>query len=68
MKRQKERNCIENDVLRMIRLGSIVLLLGSFLRTFWFNDSSWVAALVLSIVFIVLLPTKVSHKEDKYEV
>lgn len=55
---------IEDDILRMIRLGSIVLLLGSFIRLFWFNDSDWFAAMVISIVLITLLPTKLNRLKE----
>lgn len=62
MKRKAQtKRYIEDDILRMIRLGSIVLLLGSFIRLFLFNDSDWFAAMVVSIVFITLLPTKLNH-------
>lgn len=62
MKRKAQtKRYIEDDILRMIRLGSIVLLLGSFIRLFWFNDSDWFAAMVMSIMSITLLPTKLDH-------
>lgn len=62
MKRKAQtKRYIENDILRMIRLGSIVLLLGSFIRLFWFNDSDWFAAMVVSIASITLLPIKLDH-------
>lgn len=62
MKRKAQtKRYIEDDILRMIRLGSVVLLLGSFIRLFWFNDSDWFAAMVVSIMSITLLPTKLDH-------
>lgn len=65
MKRKTQtRRYIEDDILRMIRLGSVVLLLGSFIRLFWFNDSDWFAAIVVSIVLITLLPTKLNHLKE----
>lgn len=65
MKRKVQtKRYIEDDILRMIRLGSIVLLLGSFIRLFWFNDSDWFAAMVVSIMSITLLPTKLDHIGD----
>lgn len=69
MKRKAQtKRYIEDDILRMIRLGSIVLLLGSFIRLFWFNDSDWFAAMVMSIMSITLLPTKLTHMEDEDEI
>lgn len=69
MKRKAQtRRYVEDDILRMIRLGSIVLLLGSFIRLFWFNDSDWFAAMVMSIMSITLLPTKLTHMEDEDEI
>lgn len=70
MKRKAQtKRYIEDDILRMIRLGSIVLLLGSFIRLFWFNDSDWFAAMVMSIMSITLLPTKLDHTwEDTDEI
>ena len=69
MKRKTQtKRYIEDDILRMIRLGSIVLLLGSFIRLFWFNDSDWFAAMVVSIMSITLLPTKLDKQEDKDEI
>lgn len=65
MKRKTQtKRYIEDDILRMIRLGSIVLLLGSFIRLFWFNDSDWFAAMVISIVLITLLPTKLNRLQE----
>ncbi len=65
MKRKTQtKRYIEDDILRMIRLGSIVLLLGSFIRLFWFNDSDWFTAMVISIVLITLLPTKLNHPQE----
>lgn len=70
MKRKAQtKRYIEDDILRMIRLGSIVLLLGSFIRLFWFNDSDWFATMVISIMSITLLPTKLDHpQEDEDEI
>lgn len=69
MKRKAQtKRYIEDDILRMIRLGSTVLLLGSFIRLFWFNDSDWFAAMVMSIMSITLLPTKLTHMEDEDEI
>lgn len=70
MKRKAQtKRYIEDDILRMIRLGSIVLLLGSFIRLFWFNDSDWFATMVISIMSITLLPTKLTHpQEDEDEI
>lgn len=69
MKRKAQtKRYIEDDILRMIRLGSVVLLLGSFIRLFWFNDSDWFAAMVMSIMSITLLPTKLDKQEDKDEI
>lgn len=69
MKRKAQtKRYIEDDILRMIRLGSIVLLLGAFIRLFWFNDSDWFAAMVMSIMSITLLPTKLTHMEDEDEI
>ncbi len=68
-RRTQTRRYIEDDILSMIRLGSIVLLLGSFIRLFWFNDSDWFAAMVISIMSITLLPTKLDHlQEDEDEI
>ena len=66
--RTQTKRYIEDDILSMIRLGSIVLLLGSFIRLFWFNDSDWFAAMVISIMSITLLPTKLTHMEDEDEI
>lgn len=67
--RTQTKRYIEDDILSMIRLGSVVLLLGSFIRLFWFNDSDWFAAIVISIMSITLLPTKLSHlQEDEDEI
>lgn len=63
-RRTQTRRYIEDDILSMIRLGSIVLLLGSFIRLFWFNDSDWFATMVISIMSITLLPTKLSHIKE----
>lgn len=69
MKRKAQtKRYIEDDILRMIRLGSTVLLFGSFIRLFWFNDSDWFAAMVISIMSITLLPTKLTHMEDEDEI
>ena len=68
-RRTQTKRYIEDDILRMIRLGSIVLLLGSFIRLFWFNDSDLFAAIVVSIMSITLLPTKLDHTlEDEDEI
>lgn len=68
-RRTQTRRYIEDDILSMIRLGSIVLLLGSFIRLFWFNDSDWFATMVISIMSITLLPTKLIHpQEDEDEI
>jgi hypothetical protein len=68
-RRTQTRRYIEDDILSMIRLGSIVLLLGSFIRLFWFNDSDWFATMVISIMSITLLPTKLTHpQEDEDEI
>lgn len=67
-RRTQTKRYIEDDILSMIRLGSIVLLLGSFIRLFWFNDSDWFAAMVISIMSITLLPTKLTHMEDEDEI
>lgn len=67
-RRTQTKRYIEDDILRMIRLGSIVLLLGSFIRLFWFNDADWFAAMVISIMSITLLPTKLTHMEDEDEI
>lgn len=65
MKRKAQtKRYIEDDILRMIRLGSVVLLLGSFIRLFWFNDSDWFAAMVVSIMSITLLPTKLDRIKE----
>lgn len=66
--RTQTKRYIEDDILSMIQLGSIVLLLGSFIRLFWFNDSDWFAAMVISIMLITLLPTKLTHMEDEDEI
>lgn len=63
-RRTQTKRYIEDDILKMIRLGSIVLLLGSFIRLFWFNDSDWFASIVISIVLITLLPTKLDHRRE----
>ena len=68
-RRTQTKRYIEDDILSMIRLGSVVLLLGSFIRLFWFNDSDWFAAIVISIMSITLLPTKLNHlQEDEDEI
>lgn len=67
-RRTQTKRYIEDDILSMIQLGSIVLLLGSFIRLFWFNDSDWFAAMVISIMSITLLPTKLTHMEDEDEI
>lgn len=67
-RRTQTKRYIEDDILSMIQLGSIVLLLGSFIRLFWFNDSDWFAAMVISIISITLLPTKLTHMEDEDEI
>lgn len=68
-RRTQTKRYIEDDILCMIRLGSIVLLLGSFIRLFWFNDSDWFVAMVMSIMSITLLPTRLDHQqEDEYEI
>lgn len=68
-RRTQTRRYIEDDILSMVRLGSIVLLLGSFIRLFWFNDSDWFATMVISIMSITLLPTKLTHpQEDEDEI
>lgn len=68
-RRTQTRRYIEDDILSMIRLGSIVLLLGSFIRLFWFNDSDWFATMVISIMSITLLPTKLTNlQEDEDEI
>lgn len=67
-RRTQTKRYIEDDILSMIRLGSIVLLLGSFIRLFWFNDTDWFAAMVISIMSITLLPTKLTHMEDEDEI
>lgn len=66
--RTQTKRYIEDDIISMIQLGSIVLLLGSFIRLFWFNDSDWFAAMVISIMSITLLPTKLTHMEDEDEI
>lgn len=68
-RRTQTKRYIEDDILSMIRLGSVVLLLGSFIRLFWFNDSDWFATMVISIMSITLLPTKLTHpQEDEDEI
>lgn len=67
-RRTQTKRYIEDDILSIIQLGSIVLLLGSFIRLFWFNDSDWFAAMVISIMSITLLPTKLTHMEDEDEI
>lgn len=62
--RTQTKRYIEDDILSMIQLGSIVLLLGSFIRLFWFNDSDWFAAIVISIMLITLLPSKLDHQQE----
>ena len=62
MKQIEHRN--DDKILRTIRLGSVVMLLGSFLRVFLFNDNDWFVALIIAIMFITGLPTKATTNED----
>lgn len=57
-------HCNDDKILRTIRLGSVVMLLGSFLRVFLFNDNDWFVALVVAIMCIAGLPTKATTNED----
>lgn len=57
----------DNKVLRTIRFASVVMLLGSFIRVFLFNDNDWFVALIVAMMCIGGLPTRVNSNNDDYE-
>lgn len=54
----------DNKILRTIRFASVVMLLGSFIKVFLFNDNDWFVALIVAIMCIGGLPTRVTNEDD----
>lgn len=46
------------DLRRMIDISCLLLMSGSFIRTFVFNDQEWFGAMFLSVVILCLFPRK----------
>lgn len=62
MKDYENRN--DNKILRTIRFASVVMLLGSFIRVFLFNDTDWFVALIIAIMCIAGLPTRATTDDN----
>lgn len=46
------------DIRRMVDISCLLLMSGSFIRTFVFNDQCWFGAMFLSVVILCLFPRK----------
>lgn len=46
------------DIRRMIDICCLLLMSGSFIRTFIFNDQEWLGAMFLSVVVLCMFPRK----------
>lgn len=62
MKDYENRN--DNKILRTIRFASVVMLFGSFIRVFLFNDTDWFVALIIAIMCIAGLPTRATTDDN----
>lgn len=54
----------DNKILRTIRFASVVMLLGSFIRVFLFNDNDWFVALIIATMCITGLPTRATTDDN----
>ena len=50
------------DIRRMIDICCLLLMSGSFIRTFVFNDQEWLGAMFLSVVILCMFPRKETKK------
>lgn len=62
MNNSEKRN--DDKILRTIRFASVVMLLGSFLKVFLFNDNDWFVVLIVAIMCITGLPTRATSEDD----
>lgn len=46
------------DIRRMIDISCLLLMGGSFIQTFVFNNQEWLGAMFLSVVILCLFPRK----------
>lgn len=46
------------DIRRMIDISCLLLMGGSFIQTFVFNNQEWLVAMFLSVVILCLFPRK----------
>ena len=46
------------DIRRMIDISCLLLMSGSFIQTFVFNNQEWLGAMLLSVVILCLFPRK----------